>query len=72
VQVDVARLPEITQTLYDPSEHVQEEATREFRKLLSIERNRSSKSSTPASFRASSSSSPSGSARRGSSRLPVR
>jgi hypothetical protein len=39
VQVDVARLPEITQALYDPSEQVQEEATREFRKLLSIERN---------------------------------
>ena len=39
VQVDVARLPEITQALYDPNEQVQEEATREFRKLLSIERN---------------------------------
>jgi HEAT repeat protein len=38
-QVDVAPLPEITQALYDPSEQVQEEATREFRKLLSIERN---------------------------------
>jgi hypothetical protein len=38
-QVDVASLPEITQTLCDPSEHVQEEATREFRKLLSIDRN---------------------------------
>ena len=30
----VARLPEITQALYDPSESVQEEATREFRRLL--------------------------------------
>ena len=39
VQVDVARLPEITQALYDPNEQVQEEATREFRTLLSIERN---------------------------------
>ena len=39
LQVDVARLPEITQALYDPNEQVQEEATREFRKLLSIERN---------------------------------
>ena len=39
VQVDVARLPEITQALYDPNELAQEEATREFRKLLSIERN---------------------------------
>ena len=37
--VDVARLPEITQALYDPNEQVQEEATREFRTLLSIERN---------------------------------
>ena len=36
--VDVARLPEITQALYDPNEQVQEEATREFRTLLS-ERN---------------------------------
>jgi len=38
-QLDVARLPEIKQALYDPSEQVQEDATREFRKLLSIERN---------------------------------
>uniref|UniRef100_A0A7S0I2R3 Importin subunit alpha n=1 Tax=Hanusia phi TaxID=3032 RepID=A0A7S0I2R3_9CRYP len=37
--IDVARLPEITQALYDPDESVQEQATREFRKLLSIERN---------------------------------
>ncbi|EKX35427.1 hypothetical protein GUITHDRAFT_79857 [Guillardia theta CCMP2712] len=37
--IDVARLPEITQALYDPDEQVQEQATREFRKLLSIERN---------------------------------
>eukprot|EP00281_Chroomonas_sp_CCMP1168_P028548 CAMPEP_0206254502 /NCGR_PEP_ID=MMETSP0047_2-20121206/23725_1 /ASSEMBLY_ACC=CAM_ASM_000192 /TAXON_ID=195065 /ORGANISM="Chroomonas mesostigmatica_cf, Strain CCMP1168" /LENGTH=515 /DNA_ID=CAMNT_0053680793 /DNA_START=170 /DNA_END=1717 /DNA_ORIENTATION=+ len=39
VQLDIARLPEITQALYDVNEQVQEEATREFRKLLSIERN---------------------------------
>jgi hypothetical protein len=32
----IARLPEITQLLYDPDEQVQEDATREFRKLLSI------------------------------------
>ena len=39
-QVDVAtRLFEITEVLYDPHESVQEEAMREFRKLLSIERN---------------------------------
>jgi importin subunit alpha-6/7 len=37
--LDIARLPEITQALYNPDEQVQEEATREFRKLLSIERN---------------------------------
>ncbi|KAJ1476298.1 armadillo-type protein, partial [Baffinella frigidus] len=37
--LDISRLPEITQALYDPNEQVQEEATREFRKLLSIERN---------------------------------
>ena len=30
------RLPEFTQMLYNPDEAVQEEATREFRKLLSI------------------------------------
>mmetsp|Transcript_11535 Transcript_11535/g.27665 ORF Transcript_11535/g.27665 Transcript_11535/m.27665 type:complete len:523 (+) Transcript_11535:157-1725(+) len=38
-QLDVARLPEITQALYAPEDQTQEEATREFRKLLSIERN---------------------------------
>jgi hypothetical protein len=32
----IARLPEITQLLFDPNEQTQEEATREFRKLLSI------------------------------------
>ena len=32
----IARLPEITQLLFDPNEQIQEEATREFRKLLSI------------------------------------
>mmetsp|Transcript_9512 Transcript_9512/g.18446 ORF Transcript_9512/g.18446 Transcript_9512/m.18446 type:complete len:523 (-) Transcript_9512:115-1683(-) len=37
--LDIERLPEITQALYDVNEQVQEEATREFRKLLSIERN---------------------------------
>ena len=37
--LDISRLPEITQALYNPDEQVQEEATREFRKLLSIERN---------------------------------
>jgi hypothetical protein len=35
VQEDVGRLSEISQALYDPSEHVQEEATREFPKLFS-------------------------------------
>jgi hypothetical protein len=39
VQEDVGRLPEISQTLYDPSEQVQEEATRKFPKLFPIERN---------------------------------
>ena len=35
----LVRLPEITQALYDLNEKVQQEATREFRKLLAIERN---------------------------------
>ena len=39
VQEDVGRLSEISQTRYDPSEHVQEEATREFPKFFPIERN---------------------------------
>ena len=34
--IQIARLPEITQLLFDPDEQTQEEATREFRKLLSI------------------------------------
>jgi len=37
--LDVSRLPEITNALFDTREQMQEEATREFRKLLSIERN---------------------------------
>jgi hypothetical protein len=34
VQENVGRLSEISQTLYDPSKHVQEKATREFPKFF--------------------------------------